>query len=82
MCPKNKLEEYSSKIKYDLWDDITDLKTPAQKKMEDLKSEEEFFQHIQAKHCAFERIKRIKWQYEMKKPKTKRAWVSPYPKTY
>ena len=72
MCPKNKLEEYSSKIKYDLWDDITDLKTPAQKKMEDAKSKREFFQHLIAERDA-ERVERNK--NKSKRP----AWQSPYP---
>ena len=72
MCPKNKLEEYSSKIKYDLWDDITDLKTPAQKKMEDAKSKREFFQHLIAERDA-ERVERNK--NKSKRP----AWQSPHP---
>ena len=76
MCPKNKLQEYKSKINYDLWLDITsvDIKTPAQKKMEDAKSEQEFFQHLIVERDA-ERVERNK--NKSKRP----AWQTPYPKT-
>ena len=45
MCPKNKLEEYSSKIKYDLWLDVrsTDaIESANQKKMEYMQSKQLF----------------------------------------
>ena len=75
MCPKNKLEEYSSKIKYDLWLDVrsTDaIESVNQKKMEYMQSKQEFFQHLIAERDA-ERVERNK--NKNKRP----AWHSPYP---